>query len=130
MFGSLIRESTRRGRFERLARRCKTEPVLPRYAGTVPEARVLYCPNCGGTTPEDTRNCHYCRAPVATVRCLYCFHMNIPDSVHCSGCGVELGLEPAGRSDYLKCPACEVDFEVFEGGPGKLRDCGKCGGQF
>lgn len=56
--------------------------------------------------------------------------MNIPDAVHCSGCGVALGLEPAGESDYLRCPACTVDFDVFEGHPGKLRDCGRCGGQF
>lgn len=96
----------------------------------MPEARVLCCPNCGGTTPEDSRNCRYCRAPVATVRCLHCYHMNIPSAVHCSGCGVEVGLEPAGDSDFLACPSCKIDFEVFEGGPGKLRDCGKCGGQF
>jgi Zn-finger nucleic acid-binding protein len=56
--------------------------------------------------------------------------MSIPDAVHCSACGIELGLEPAGEPDYLKCPRCEVDLEVFRGGSGKLRDCGHCGGQF
>jgi len=56
--------------------------------------------------------------------------MNIPDAVHCSGCGEVLGLEPAGDPDYLKCPRCSVDLEVFRGATGRLRDCGRCGGQF
>jgi Zn-finger nucleic acid-binding protein len=79
---------------------------------------------------EAERRCGYCNAPIATVRCARCYHMNIPDAVHCSGCGVALGLEPAGTSDYLKCPRCKLDFEVFRGGSGRLRDCSRCGGQF
>ncbi len=56
--------------------------------------------------------------------------MNVPDAAHCSGCGSLLGLEPAGESDYLACPRCSVHFEVFQGNSGRLRDCGRCGGQF
>jgi Zn-finger nucleic acid-binding protein len=56
--------------------------------------------------------------------------MSIPDAVHCAGCGAELGLEPAGEPDYLKCPRCTVDLEAFRGSSGRLRDCGHCGGQF
>src|SRR5689334_4740706 len=76
------------------------------------------------------RHCGYCRAPVATVRCGHCFHMNIPDAVHCSGCGALLGLEPAGEPDYLKCRRCKADLEAFHGNSGRRRDCGKGGGQF
>ncbi len=55
--------------------------------------------------------------------------MNVPEAVHCSGCGRSLGLEPLGRPDELLCPDCGVPFEVFSGGPGLLHDCPKCGGQ-
>jgi Zn-finger nucleic acid-binding protein len=91
---------------------------------------MFRCPNCGGAVDEAERRCGYCRAPVATVRCGRCYHMSIPDAVHCAGCGAVLGLEPVGEPDYLKCPRCLVDLEVFRGGSGKLRDCGHCGGQF
>lgn len=56
--------------------------------------------------------------------------MNIPDALHCSGCGRALGLEPAGSSDYLRCPRCDVELEKFRGAQGSLRDCARCGGQF
>jgi len=108
----------------------RLRPLPLCYIIQVREARTIRCPNCGGTTSEHSHRCDYCRAPVATVRCGYCYHMNIPDALHCSGCGGALGLEPAGNSDYLRCPSCKVDFDVFDGHPGKLRDCGQCGGQF
>jgi Zn-finger nucleic acid-binding protein len=56
--------------------------------------------------------------------------MNVPDAVHCSGCGRRLGLEPLGQRDQLKCPHCQQPFEAFSGGPGLLHDCATCGGQF
>jgi Zn-finger nucleic acid-binding protein len=56
--------------------------------------------------------------------------MNIPEAVHCSGCGRRLGLEPVGDVDQLKCPHCRTDFVAFAGGPGLLHDCPSCGGQF
>ena len=79
---------------------------------------------------EQARLCPYCRSPVATVRCANCYHMNVPDAVHCSGCGRNLGLEPLGESDQLRCPDCAVQFEAFSAGPGLLHDCPRCGGQF
>ena len=56
--------------------------------------------------------------------------MNIPDALHCSGCGRQLGLEPLGAADQLLCPDCQQPFEAFVGGPGTLHDCSRCGGQF
>ena len=56
--------------------------------------------------------------------------MNVPEAAHCSGCGWQLGLEPIGEADTLKCPDCETPLDAFAGGPGILRDCGRCGGQF
>lgn len=56
--------------------------------------------------------------------------MNVPDSVHCSGCGAALGLSPLGAPGDLACPDCKITLEVFEGQSGKLRDCHQCGGQF
>jgi Zn-finger nucleic acid-binding protein len=56
--------------------------------------------------------------------------MNVPEAMHCSGCGRKLGLEPLGKPDDLKCPDCQRPFEAFCGGPGLLHDCPKCGGQF
>jgi Zn-finger nucleic acid-binding protein len=55
--------------------------------------------------------------------------MNVPEAVHCSGCGRDLGLEPLGQPDELLCPDCGIPFEAFSGGPGLLHDCPKCGGQ-
>ena len=93
-------------------------------------ARVVHCPDCGGDASEQDRICKYCGAPIATVRCAHCYHMNIPDAVHCSGCGRQLGLEPVGEPDELRCPDCDRPFEAFSGGPGRLHDCPSCGGQF
>jgi Zn-finger nucleic acid-binding protein len=56
--------------------------------------------------------------------------MNVPEAAHCSGCGWQLGLEPMGEADTLKCPDCKTPLAAFAGGPGILRDCGSCGGQF
>jgi Zn-finger nucleic acid-binding protein len=56
--------------------------------------------------------------------------MNIPEALHCSGCGRQLGLEPLGAPDQLACPDCRQPFEAFVGGPGTLHDCSRCGGQF
>ena len=94
------------------------------------EARQYKCPGCGGQVPESARVCGYCRGPIATVRCSHCYHMNIPEALHCSGCGRELGLEPLGRPDTLECPNCKLPFDAYCGGPGMLHDCNRCGGQF
>ena len=75
------------------------------------QARTYVCPVCGGHVAESVRVCPYCRSPVATVRCGFCFHMNLPQSLHCSGCGSELGLEPIPQRSGL-------------------RACAECGGQF
>jgi Zn-finger nucleic acid-binding protein len=94
------------------------------------DAGVLRCPACGAGVTEGTRRCAHCAAPVSTVRCATCFHMNAPDAVHCSGCGRDLGLEPIGRGDTLECPDCHLAMAAFDCGPGALHDCGRCGGQF
>jgi SAM-dependent methyltransferase/Zn-finger nucleic acid-binding protein len=93
-------------------------------------ARVLTCASCGGAVDETARRCGYCRAPVATLRCAHCFHMNVASAAHCSGCGDPLGLEPIAKLGDLDCPECRRPMAVFKGGPGKLWDCDDCGGQF
>jgi Zn-finger nucleic acid-binding protein len=95
-----------------------------------PTARQYTCPACGGLAGEQARSCPYCAAPIATARCAHCYHMNVPEAVHCSGCGRKLGLEPLGKPDSLSCPDCAVPFDAFCGGPGMLHDCPRCGGQF
>ncbi len=79
---------------------------------------------------EQARRCRYCTAPVATVRCAACFHMNIPDAGFCSGCGSQLGLEPVGEAGSLRCPVCIQPLGVYRDGGGALLDCEVCGGQF
>jgi Zn-finger nucleic acid-binding protein len=96
----------------------------------MPDAGVLKCPSCGAGIDEGVRRCAHCGTPVATVRCATCFHMNALDSMHCSGCGRDLGLEPIGRGDTLACPNCQLILCAFDCGPGALHDCDKCGGQF
>lgn len=93
-------------------------------------ARTWTCPSCGAAVDEQARSCTYCRAAVATVRCARCFHMNVPDAVHCSGCGEKLGLEPIAGDGNLTCPDCKAAMSTFSGEHGALHDCGKCGGQF
>jgi Zn-finger nucleic acid-binding protein len=93
-------------------------------------ARAYACSACGAQVDEQARRCRYCAAPVATVRCSTCFHMNVPDAAYCSGCGSELGLEPVGEVGELSCPVCHKPLDVYPSGPGILFDCGLCGGQF
>jgi Zn-finger nucleic acid-binding protein len=92
-------------------------------------ARTYACPGCGASVVEDARHCTYCHAPVATVRCARCFHLNAPVALHCSGCGQELGLEPIGESAELSCPDCHEALSAFRSAAGTLYDCAGCGGQ-
>jgi Zn-finger nucleic acid-binding protein len=93
-------------------------------------ARAYPCPSCGAAVEEQARRCIYCRAPVATVRCAACFHMNVVEAIHCSGCGRETGLEPVGSAAELSCPHCHAALDAFAQASGSLFDCGTCGGQF
>jgi Zn-finger nucleic acid-binding protein len=79
---------------------------------------------------ELVRRCPYCRAAVATVRCGRCFQMNVPEALHCSGCGHELGLEPIAEGAALSCPGCRQSLAAFRAEGGTLFDCARCGGQF
>jgi Zn-finger nucleic acid-binding protein len=96
----------------------------------VTDAGALVCPACGAGVAEGARTCVHCDAPIATVRCAFCFHMSTPDAVHCAGCGRDLGLEPIPRDGMLPCPDCHGPMSVLDCGPGAVHDCGKCGGQF
>ncbi len=90
---------------------------------------MLTCPSCGAPAEPGHRHCGYCGAPVATVRCATCFVMNFPSSAHCTGCGRDLGLEPIPDASELACPDCTLPMSAFAAGPGRLYDCGRCGGQ-
>jgi len=56
--------------------------------------------------------------------------MNVPESVFCSGCGRQLGLEPVAEGGSLACPLCKQSMQLYREGAGVLLDCGVCGGQF
>lgn len=56
--------------------------------------------------------------------------MSSPAATYCAGCGRPLGLDPIGTGDSLACPRCPARLTAFSGAPGKLYDCGGCGGQF
>jgi Zn-finger nucleic acid-binding protein len=96
----------------------------------VTDAGALVCPACGASVPEGARKCAHCDAPIATVRCAFCFHMSTPDAGYCAGCGRDLGLEPIPRDGTLPCPDCHAAMSVLDCGPGAIHDCGRCGGQF
>ncbi len=54
--------------------------------------------------------------------------MNPSSSLHCSGCGGDLGLEPIGVEGPLRCPRCVgATLTVFDTA---IHDCAECGGQF
>jgi Zn-finger nucleic acid-binding protein/predicted RNA-binding Zn-ribbon protein involved in translation (DUF1610 family) len=57
--------------------------------------------------------------------------MNVPEAIHCSGCGWELGLEPVTAPGTLACPTCGPGYLLSDvsTGTGTLHDCAKCGGQ-
>lgn len=95
-----------------------------------PAGGKVECPGCSAKLEDSLRACPTCGTPIATVRCGACFQMNPPESSFCSGCARELGLEPLGEPDVYACPDCKLPFQMFRGGPGTLRDCERCGGQF
>ncbi len=93
-------------------------------------ARTYACPSCGAQVDEHCRRCHYCDAPVATLRCAACFHMSVADAVYCAGCGGQLGLEPLREAGDLPCPFCKAPLDAYRDGASALYDCARCGGQF
>ncbi len=64
------------------------------------------------------------------MRCADCHQMNVPEALHCSGCGYALGLEPIYGPGELTCPKCSVDLGCYRAPAGRLFDCGLCGAQF
>lgn len=58
--------------------------------------------------------------------------MNVPEALHCSGCGYSLGLEPIYGPPELSCASanCPGELSPYRAGYGRLFDCGSCGGQF
>ena len=56
--------------------------------------------------------------------------MNVPEAMHCSGCGYTLGLEPIYGPADLRCSACDAELASYCAGAGRLFDCSRCGGQF
>lgn len=56
--------------------------------------------------------------------------MNVPEAMHCSGCGYTLGLEPIYGPAELPCASCPGELRSYGAGRGRLFDCGSCGGQF
>src|SRR5207244_251565 len=84
--------------------------------GMTTVAGVFACPSCGAKVDEHKRRCPYCAAPIATVRCAACYHMNTVEAAHCSACGQDLGLEPVGKLGDLKCPRCKDPLTKFDDG--------------
>jgi Zn-finger nucleic acid-binding protein len=95
----------------------------------MPEARVYQCPVCGAFAREGERSCRHCTTALATLRCGHCFDLSFPDDLHCRGCGLELGLEPAPEPSELGCPDCKLTLKSFAAGAGTLHACEACGGQ-
>jgi Zn-finger nucleic acid-binding protein len=56
--------------------------------------------------------------------------MNAAASLHCGGCGRELGLEPVGDPSKASCPVCRQPLAAFVEARGTVFDCGQCAGQF
>lgn len=56
--------------------------------------------------------------------------MNVPEALHCSGCGHPLGLEPIYAPADIACARCGVELSCFRADGGRLFDCPNCGGQF
>lgn len=56
--------------------------------------------------------------------------MNVPEAIHCSGCGYTLGLEPIYGAADVRCAKCRGELSSYRSGAGRLFDCGGCGGQF
>lgn len=59
--------------------------------------------------------------------------MNVPEALHCIGCGADLGLMPAlqEQASTWYCPRCRTSqLDAFSTEDGLLFDCRSCGGQF
>jgi Zn-finger nucleic acid-binding protein len=94
------------------------------------DADARRCPVCGAPVAARAETCNFCASPLLTVRCASCFVLNDAGSLHCGGCGHELGLEPRSVGTDLACPACRRPFAGFGGSAGQLSECTGCGGQF
>ena len=77
-------------------------------------ARVLTCPNCGGTADEGALRCVFCRAQLQTVSCGQCFALAFVGTTHCAECGAHLteGLTEIDRGARPDCPRCKVPLHA------------------
>jgi len=113
------------GFLEPLAADANGEVFFPQMA----DAATYQCPVCGAFAREQEWSCRHCSTALATLRCAHCFELSFPDSLHCRGCGSELGLEPAGSDTAHTCPDCKLPLKGFKAGSGRLEACERCGGQ-
>ncbi len=94
------------------------------------DAPTFHCAECGAPARPGDFSCRYCGAGIATLRCARCFHMNMAQAQHCSGCGAELGLIVESVLQAAQCSDCGHPLEVVREPAGSLLACRRCGGQF
>jgi len=96
----------------------------------MPEAPTFKCSVCGAPAHAGDFNCRFCGAGIATQCCSRCFHMNMAEAQHCSGCGAELGLIVESALRDCQCSDCHAPLEAIAEDAGSVLNCRKCGGQF
>ncbi|MEO8920784.1 MAG: zf-TFIIB domain-containing protein [Polyangiaceae bacterium] len=94
------------------------------------EAPTFKCSVCGAPAEAGDFSCRFCAAGIATLCCSRCFHMNMAQALHCSGCGTELGLIVESQLQDAHCSDCHQPLQGTKEPSGTLLVCRHCGGQF
>ena len=92
------------------------------------DAGALNCPDCGAAVPENSTECSFCHARLATIGCPKCFALVFVGSKHCQRCGAEIA-QPADReAATLPCPRKCGPMRPVRFGGADMHLCDTCNG--
>ena len=92
------------------------------------DAGALNCPDCGAAVPENSTECSFCHARLATIGCPKCYALVFVGSKHCQRCGATIA-QPADReAAALPCPRKCGPMRAVRFGGADMHLCDKCNG--
>ena len=92
------------------------------------DAGALNCPDCGAAVPENSTECSFCHARLATIGCPKCYALVFVGSKHCQRCGAEIA-QPADReAAALPCPRKCGSMRPVRFGGADMHLCDVCNG--
>lgn len=92
------------------------------------DAGSLNCPDCGAAVPDNSTECAFCHARLATIGCPKCYGLVFVGSKHCQHCGADVSAMAARDDKPLDCPRKCGPMRPVRFGSIEMYHCEQCNG--